>query len=220
MQDIPSERELLALGTTLVANALPVPRPSEPMSASGLRRLDENRLDILSARYRKTGVGPVASGRMMLCAPDMFDQVFATLALVRPGDTVFALCYGSFGTLFAQSRSGNEVLLDPMTSEITIFEGEAEDDVMFQVTCATLVTSALEEARAPDRLVDLDGKDLHKSVLASLGSLRHGQCYASRLSRDPVERFRANSYGIVDVAEHILRRHAEEPFRITTVPLP
>ena len=220
MYDDMSDQELLALGTTLVARNIPAPQPSVPLPESGRRRLEETGLDILSRRMEAVGVGPVASGRLVLCAPDLFDGVLADLGLLRPRDPVFSLCYGAFGALHAVTRSGSEILVDPLVSDATVFEGAREDDLMFQVTCATIVTSAILGAQEPDGLRDLEGRNLFDTVKARLGPLRHGQCYALRDTRDPLERFRAETFEIVDVAEHLLRRHAEEPFRLTATVMP
>lgn len=220
MYDDMSDHERLALGTTLVTRNIPAPDPSEPLPEGGRRRLEEAGLDVLSRRMEAVGVGPVAGGRLVLCAPDLFDGVLAELGLFRPGDPVFSLCYGAFGALHAVTRSGSEILVDPLVQDAIVFEGARDDDLQFQVTCATLVTSAVLGAQEPDGLRDLEGRDLLAAVRARLGPLRHGQCYAARDTRDPVERFRSETFGIVDVADHLLRRHAEEPFRLSAVPMP
>jgi hypothetical protein len=220
MYDDMTDHELLALGTTLVARNIPTPKPSEPLPEGGRRRLEGSGLDILSRRYEAVGVGPVAGGRLVLCAPDLFDGVLAELGLLRTGDPVFSLCYGAFGALHAVTRSGSEILVDPLVSDATVFEGAQDDDLQFQVTCATMVTSAVLGAQEPDGLRDLEGRHLFAAVRARLGPLRHGKCYAARNTRDPVERFRSGTFEIVDVAEHLLRRHAEEPFRLSAIPMP
>lgn len=220
MYDDMSDHELLALSTSLVARNIPEPAPSEPLPEGGRRRLEESGLDILSRRLEAVGVGPVAGGRLVLCAPDLFDGVLAELRLLRPGDRAFSLCYGAFGALHAVSRSGSEILVDPMIPDAAVFEGARDDDLMFQVTCATMVTSAVLRAPELDGICDLEGRNLFAAVKARLGPLRHGQCYAARNTRDPVERLRAETFEIVDVVDHLLRRNAEESFRQSAVAMP
>ena len=219
MYDDMTDRELMTLGATLVARNIPAPEPAEPLPEGGRRRFEQAGLDILAGRLGAVGVGPIAGGRLVLCAPHGFDRVIAALGILRPDDTVFALCHGAFGTLHAVSRSGSEIIVDPLVSDATVFAGAREDDLMFQVTCATMVTSAVLGAQEPDGLRDLRGRDLFRAVRARLGPLRHGQCYAPRDAQDPAERFRSETFEIVDAAAYLLRRHAEEPFRLSAVPM-
>jgi hypothetical protein len=212
-----SEAELAAAAADLIAHTMPRPRPAAPFAVSGQHMFTAAGLDLLAAQYASSGIGPVAGGRAMLCAPDLFAPVLAVLPALSVDGPVYALAYTAFGAVSLVSRGGNDILVDPLTPNLKIFPPEADDDLAFQVTFAGRVSMAIEDGRPSDRLIDLDAKDLFRSVRPRLGHLRHGQCYASQLSPDDPDMFRPDSFRIVDIVDHLLWRHRVMPFRIAAL---
>lgn len=220
MDDDMSPEDAYALGLTIIAKEMPKPKPSMALSQSSLARLDTHGLDILAKYYREHGVGPVAKGRFMICEPDLFDPVFRGLGLVESDDTPFAATYSAFGAVSAITRAGHEIMVDPVTEAAWVYFGAKEDSLFFQVTLATTISSAVSSASEPDQLIDLQGRDLFKSVAGRLGPLAHRSCYGFTRRGDDPERFRADTFRVVDVVDYILSANDASPFNIEKVELP
>ena len=206
------ERELAA---KMLIDEIPRPAPAESVSAAGLARSEDLGLQLFASHYRTYGVGPIEGGRLMLCAPDVLDEVIKRYGLTRPGETALAIGYTSVGMAHAITNLNREIMIDPLTLTVHVASGSApEDSLDLQTTLALAIQAVVLGQSDQDQPIDLEGEDLHDAAARRLGPLRYGEVYGFISSMEDEDRFLATNMQKMEINAYLLREWEREEFEI------